>query len=237
MSESAIVKCEKASNSMSGAYGRGETVYPRVGNDYIDETPYPEHAHPPLTRFDDFAYPLQQSSYPLSKETIPLELANTGIATPATLMNNLKTVDRFFDKQLDLRGDRREEFSNKMEAFHQFLESEYSVMGEEMLGEDGYPDVNKIAKDGYVAKLDLGMSVYRVPLAPSPERRKKSRDNPKKKIRDDIDNYTEEVKKKAVIVSSFEEALIIQRKKKLLLESINAQKEALLKKGRALSNY
>ena len=88
------------------AYVKGEVAYPRVGHNYIElsNLKFYEYPHPPLEEFDEYSISLQEDSYLLDKRTVPLWLTHKNIATPATLIENYRFIDKFITDGFEFRN-------------------------------------------------------------------------------------------------------------------------------------
>ncbi len=222
---STLSKFDRAGYKLNQAYAKGSICYPRVANNYITEIKFFEHPHPPLVPFDEYSTPLQHSEYPLIKELLALELTNENIATPATLFNNLKAGDKYFDADLKPRTAKIKDLKSKIDGFYDHIEDLVSNFGEGVLSKSGNPDVNRLSKDGMVSQFQMDITPFQIKLAPSPEREKKDKNEEKKKIRDDIRNLSPVVDEKKIKVNSLDEAHMLFKKKRLLMKRIKEKQE------------
>ena len=229
--KSAIRRIQSASHKLRKSYSRGLIPYPRTDWSYIQEKPFDFHAHPPIPHFDEYSLPLSFPDYPFIKETMPLELTNARIVSASTIINVMTMVDVFYDDDMQPNPFKKKELQTVMEGFYKHIEELHSMYGEDVIGgSDGKPiKYENIMPDKNTSKMSMKIIPYRIELAPSPKRAEKVKERSKKykkRVRDDIENFTS-LKDEAIPVKSLEEALVSFRKKRMGMEFLRKQRELI----------
>lgn len=178
---------------LNSAYRRGQTPYPRTEVDYLNRKEGDFMPHPKLAKYAEYCHPLNFSRYPLSMATVPLELTNQRISTPATLVANCKKVDDFFEERegkLFPKKEKADELEFKLSIFYSHLEDMKLKYGDSICNEDGTIAIDKVTKDGAVARRNPNIVVYKLKLEPSAFRRDAVKSyGGRKKKRDNVENF------------------------------------------------
>jgi len=101
------MKVKKAINYLQRIYKLGIIDYPRVDNDYHNESTYQFYPHPPLFPFGDDFTSLKEEEIEI-KDSPFLYLNHIKILSPANIIFFKKTIDYYFDDNLNLK--KKEEF-------------------------------------------------------------------------------------------------------------------------------
>ena len=223
---------------LSYKYRTGEVIYPRTGNDYRkDVGGLSLSPHPPLGDIGDFSAGMFFDRYALSKETLPLALANEGISTPATIPSIMAWVDKYYDDDLNRRPELSEQISRALTKLDQL-----DQMISEQLKASGSSDYRNFTLDS-IAKDSVSVSptpfyFYKISLEPSPKRIKKI----EKEILESHHIYRSwrkenflDYHRKAEKASSFNQAVLVFQQTTFLEEYVR-KAEAIQLKNRMKNN-
>jgi len=167
-------------NRLQYVYAQGGIPYPRVANDYMQQSDlrFYEYPHPPFQAFDEYSKPLQEESYLLSKETLPLYLTHENISTPATLLKNIAYIDIYFDDNMMPRSNANGLSDALDEVMGMLREDAQEIYSKEVKGGTrnsiGHPEyledgelLSVISKDGDVASnFQMSIMPYTIVLEP-----------------------------------------------------------------------
>jgi hypothetical protein len=173
---------KRASNKLQKAYSKGFTTYPRVSNNYINDTNiFLFHPHPPLKVFDEYSKPLKLDEYIVKWETLPLLLENLRISTPATIVRNLDIIEKYYYKDnLVLKEDLKAELEKKFEALDKFIEL---ATKDKLISSEN--SIDELFADGEIAQQNMPIHTY---FFYQNNQNKKL--YPMKKIKDRKENFT-----------------------------------------------
>jgi len=146
---------KKGMNKLQKAYEKGFTVYPRVSNDYIIEPLTLFYPHPPLNSFDKYSKPLNEEYYDVKWQSLPLLLENLSISTPATIIRNLSTIEKFYNRDLSIKKDM--ELNDKLKKFEIFVNR--AVKEKVIKDKDS---VKNLLPDDVVAKKYMTIKAFRI---------------------------------------------------------------------------
>lgn len=225
-----------ANSRLNSAYTHGSIVYPRTEYNYDTYKEFDFYPHPKINEFDEFALPLKFKRYPFIKDAIPVELSNHRIATAATLQNTISWLDGFYDDNLrPLSAVAEREINIKLDKFYDHLEYlDKTYKTKTIRTEDGSFDIDKISKDGYVARMKMEIMPFRIPLHPTPqllaEVKKAKADTRKKKRSQDVKSFTK-IESKFLEVSTIDHALSLFQKRNLGVFYLRKKAEQMMREN------
>jgi len=222
---SKLKQLHQAVQKIKYAYSKGLIAYPRVANNYKNEIDFYEAPHPPLMYFDDFSLPLEKKEYPLTKNTVCLELTNMNISTPATLVRNFEVIDKYFDDNMKPRVGMLSDLNKKISSYYQHIEDLETTQGG--IIDDGDIKLSECTKDGSSAIFDMELTPFIIRVDDDGEDNRKE----KKYIRDDVNNIKRDENKERLFFSNIDEAMEAYIYKKRLLARLR-EKEEILKESK-----
>jgi hypothetical protein len=105
------------------AYHTGMIPYPRVDNDFVTDAPYQTFPHPPLPRIAPEFEPIGRKIVEkLNKKSSILFLSAARIVTPAGIDSAVEFIDAYFDDELRLLEEKREQAERLMDVLRKFYE-------------------------------------------------------------------------------------------------------------------
>ena len=223
-----IKQLHQAVQKIKYAYTKGLIAYPRVANNYKKEIDFYEAPHPPLVCFDEFSLPLDKKEYPLTKNTVCLELTNVNISTPATLVRNFEVIDKYFDDNMKPIVGMLGDLNKKISSYYQHIEYLESTQGGIM--DDGDIKLSECVKDGSSAIIDMELTPFAIYVDNDGEDNRKE----KKYIKDDVKNIKRDENKERLFFHNIDEAMEAYIYKKRLLVKLSEEeilKESKLNKG------
>lgn len=153
---------KKSMNELQASYQAGLQNYPRVENTYIkNNDTFDFFPHKPLKPYSIFLTPIKKQKIKLNKKTSLLFLSEQRMITPAQADDFAKTIDEFFDADLNfINNNKKLELQNLFTLVNKFLENEFKTR-DAVEQKNKFININKnIYKQN---KLDNLIKFYRVP--------------------------------------------------------------------------
>lgn len=213
-----IKRARIAVQSLMTAYKNGSILYPRVDYDYISPKNGRPPSHPIIGNFSPYCKPMSFSSYALTKDTLPLFLANKGISTPASLMRILEFIETLYDDSLRPKYGKKKKIDRIIAALNEHM-AKYTP---EEISISSFLDAK--LPEGIVSQRPFAnnLILFEIPVEPMPASCLKVK---REKRRDSSDNYT--IKIDSIKADSIEIAMEIVKKYRIADEYLSRKNDNL----------